>query len=184
MKWKNNLIKFLFGLKAYYKKQNLKINNNIDQEIRKCFLIKKEFLDYLKQFYFFNDYYYELKRNYFDDNDIISEEALPMFLDKLINILPDEYINNTNDYIQLMKDVNDKKLLDIQPTQTEKEKMIYFQNHIIICENLAVLLYNNNELKSIECNYLIINKKIFLIFKHYINIGVLDTKNIFVPISF
>ena len=41
---KLNHINFLFGLDNYYIKQHFKIENKIDQEERKCFLIKKNYM--------------------------------------------------------------------------------------------------------------------------------------------
>ena len=187
---KMNHIKFLFGLENYYNKQHYKIDNNIEQEERKCFLIKKELYDTLMKFYNFdeikkninkNEKFKELKNNYFGEKEFIPENDMEYFMDELMKIFPREYINNIN-YPQLMNHLEKNKLCEIQYSLTEYEDMVYFENHIIIYENLAYLLYDNEWISNYLFTYLIIHGKIYLIFDNKINIGILDN-NIFITIA-
>ena len=178
-------IKFLFKLYFYYEDLNLKINQNQNnQNYEKGYMINRMLIENYKLFYNYNylkDYLNKddtlllIKRNK-ESFEFISEEKIDKLLNELIRKIPEEYINYYKDkFIDEIKNTEYIKILN------KFEKFIYFNNCMIVNENLWKMLLQfkeDDQILDLRIYYLIKNKQLYIIYNNFINIGILND-NIF-----
>ena len=184
-----NHLKLLFGIKFFQQKLKEKINNNIISIKKKCSLINKNFVDKLEQFYLFHyfkeiekeEYFQTIIKN-FPNFPLIKQENMDIFLDELISKLPVEYIKiiNKKNINEFITDIDNNEIYKKEPIQLNQLSLFYFENCIIMNEELEKLLYDRWRLKT-DIHYIYIGNKILLIFNNNINIGYIDENNIFIP---
>ena len=168
-----NIIQLLFNL--HYFSHMLKfeiINNSQNHDLKKCYLIKKELIEEYNKIYNFNSIikkYTDTILEMFSSN----EEELKDFYKSLIKKYQAKFINN--DLREMNYNITSKQyLFDISPTIYEYFPC--FEDYILSNEPFE-------QTQSIyDFYYIIIEKKILLIFNFNINIGILDEKsNAFIP---
>ena len=187
--------KFLIGIYFYFDEVGEKINEyfNIDSKSEKGFIVNIDLITSYKKYFNYNKIEKECKNNekiltlikrhktlnqYKDNNE---------FLDEIFKILKSKYINELNK-------INDDSFYKIHNINNYKpnykiknnHSFYYFENGVIINEELFNILYSYNKLIKINENVFQINycygyKKIIISFDSYINIGFLANNKIFIP---
>ena len=125
-----------------------------------------------------------LIKKYKDLYEFIPEKEMDKMVNELIQSIPKDYINYYKN--KSIDELNTYELFStISRKKEENIEFIYFDKSILINESLGQLLLKSNEnnknniLKS-KINYLYQNKQLYIIYKNFINIGILND-NIFKP---
>ena len=174
----NNNIKFLFDLHYFLNTLKYEINNNNSKinQLKQCYLIKKELID------IYNDFYgvgYVLKNNETNINKMLNSndfDDLDIFYQQLIEN-HQKKIGNNKDINELNYRLMGKEyLFDVSPAQYNNENFKCFEDFIISNKDFE----KNKNIYTFQ--YIIIEHKIILVFNHTMNIGILDQDNgVFIP---
>ena len=191
---KNNII-FILRLYFHFEGLNKKINQNIENKNEKGFVINKEIIEKYKEHYNYNEIINIcnqkgiklLIEKYKNSSPYINEENIDMFIEELIQIIPENYIDNIrhkdNTDLSLIQNY---EIISLTKKLDENKEFYYFENCVILNEKLINMLCNINEkikknVERLNVEYLPCNKKLILIFYSFINIGFLDDNKVFQP---
>ena len=189
-------IKFLLGLLLYYEELEFKIKQSFTptQNYELGFMINIEIVEKYKKLYNFEDLKLFLREekiktlvNIFkNSNSYKNKEELNKLLNKIEELLPEKY-KNMSKKEKLFQELNNN--IEIYSTKIknyENKGFLYFINSILIDENLAKYLVDNNneQIKNKIIQYkvlhLAIDNKLIIIYNFTINIGIIEN-NIFKP---
>ena len=197
-KEKKKGIEFLLRLYFYFEMIDYKINNKIIDVANKetGYIIKQDIIDKYKKFYD-NEKIKTILNN--EDNKKIVKNFkanAPYIIEKLLhNLIGELMMNLPKNYVKEINDKSDNELnklnnydLCLPSKKIDNEMQFdFFENGVILNEQLFFMIYDNNNEKikenidKLKVNYFFKDKLLILIFNSYINIGFLDESKIFKP---
>ena len=167
---KRNHIEFLYRLHLYYDELYNEINGkkNLKTLPEEGYIINYKLIETFKNFY-----YYDEIKNQFEKGKTINE---------IIESLPNEYITKVQ---KQNEDILRKEELYYPDVKRYGNLEIkYFLNSTLLKSSLIKYLGNDfhlhNNFEASKVSYIIINQKIIIKYGMILNIGILDSNNIFI----